>query len=68
MVQSQGSDATIRMGDLLPSVLMDEPPDNIAAEFDAMTTNPYLHFEIAPYGPGALEFMPGKNYARDWLD
>ena len=28
------------MGDLLPSVLMDAPPDNIAAEFDYMATNP----------------------------
>ena len=43
------------MGDLLPSVLMDVPPDNIAAEFEAMTTNPYLHFEVAPFGSGALK-------------
>ena len=40
---------------------MEEPPDNIAAEFAAMTTNPYLHFEVAPFGPGALKFLPGQN-------
>ena len=61
MVHSLGSDATVQIGDVLPSVVMEAPPRSLAAELEAMSTNPYLHFELAPHGKGALEFLPGKQ-------
>ena len=58
---SQGSDAIIRMADLLPHVVMDAPPARLADELDKLAENPYLHFEVAPYQGDALNYVVGKE-------
>ena len=41
---------------------MDAPPDALATEMDLLSTNPYLHFEVAPHEGGALEYvLAGKK-------
>ena len=58
---SQGSDAVINMRDLLPHVVMDAPPAQLADELDRLAENPYMHFEVAPYEGGALNYVVGKE-------
>ena len=51
--QGHGSDVVVRMGDLLPHVEMDAPPDTLAEQMNSLATNPYIHFERAPHMGGA---------------
>ena len=59
--QGHGSDVVVRMGDLLPHVEMDAPPDTLAEQMNGLATNPYIHFELAPHMGGALEYVVGKK-------